>query len=173
MLFETGPGNGWIVKPWARSAPHPRGASFALEIYRRLPNDTDFSILKRHDVPGLNFAAIGDSYAYHTARDTADRLPDESLRTTGENVVQTAIALDALDLVARSSAEPDLLRHRRDRRGVVGTGDGVVPRGAGARVRAARVVQGARRERPPRRTRPLDPRRRLGARRRRRRRRRR
>jgi hypothetical protein len=105
LLFENGPGNPWLVKPWARSAPHPRGASFAIEIYRRLPNDTDFSILKRHDVPGLNFAAIGDSYAYHTARDTADRLTDEALRTTGENVVQTVIAMDALDLRARASGD--------------------------------------------------------------------
>jgi hypothetical protein len=105
MLFETGPGNGWIVKPWARWAPHPRGASFALEIYRRLPNDTDFSILKRHDVPGLNFAAIGDSYPYHTARDTPDRLSDATLRRTGENVVETTLALDALDLSTRSAAD--------------------------------------------------------------------
>ena len=27
-------------------------ASFGIEIYRRLPNDTDFSILKRHEIPG-------------------------------------------------------------------------------------------------------------------------
>ena len=105
MLFEAGPGNGWIVKPWARSAPHPRGASFALEIYRRLPNDTDFSILKRRDVPGLNFAATGDSYSYHTARDTPDRLSDATLRLTGENVVETALSLDALDLSKRSAAD--------------------------------------------------------------------
>ena len=105
MLFEAGPGNGWIIKPWARSAPHPRGASFAVEIYHRLPNDTDFSILKRHDVPGLNFAAIGDSYPYHTARDTPDRLSDETLKNTGENAVETALALDALDLSARSAAD--------------------------------------------------------------------
>jgi hypothetical protein len=104
LLFETGPGNGWIVGPWARSAPHPRGASFALEIYRRLPNDTDFSIFKRHDVPGLNFAATGDSYAYHTARDTADRLADGTLARTGENVVQTVIALDGTDLRQRNAA---------------------------------------------------------------------
>ncbi|MBE3032189.1 MAG: M28 family peptidase, partial [Actinobacteria bacterium] len=45
MLFETGPGNGWLVGPWARRAPHPRGGSYSIEIYRRLPNDTDFSIL--------------------------------------------------------------------------------------------------------------------------------
>jgi peptidase M28-like protein len=105
ILFESGPGNGWILKPWTRSAPHPRGASYAVEIYRRLPNDTDFSILKRRDVPGLNFAATGDSYPYHTARDTPDRLSDHTLRTTGENAVATAISLDALDLSARSAAD--------------------------------------------------------------------
>jgi hypothetical protein len=105
LLFEAGPGNGWIVKPWARWAPHPRGASFAVEIYHRLPNDTDFSILKRRDVPGLNFAAIGDSYPYHTARDTPDRLSDLTLRNTGENAVETAISLDALDLSTRSAAD--------------------------------------------------------------------
>lgn len=105
VLFEAGPGNGWLLQPWARSAPHPRGASFAIEIYKRLPNDTDFSILKRRDVPGLNFAAVGDSYAYHTPRDTADRLSDDTLRLTGENVVQTATAMDALDLRTRSTTE--------------------------------------------------------------------
>jgi hypothetical protein len=105
ILFETGPANGWIVKPWARSAPHPRGASYAIEIYKRLPNDTDFSIFKRRDVPGLNFAAIGDSYPYHTARDTPDRLSDETLRLTGENAVETMAALDGLDLTTRSAKE--------------------------------------------------------------------
>ena len=105
LLFETGPGNPWLLKPWARSAPRPRGVSFGIEIYRRLPNDTDFSIFKRHDVPGLNFAPIGDSYAYHTARDTAERLTDQALRATGENTVQTVIALDALDLRTRTTGE--------------------------------------------------------------------
>ena len=45
-------------------------ASFGVEIYRRLPNDTDFSILKRQGIPGLNFAVADDSYAYHTAWST-------------------------------------------------------------------------------------------------------
>src|SRR5579859_3787510 len=103
LLFETGPGNGWIVKPWARAAPHPRGISIATEIYKRLPNDTDFSIFKRYGVPGLNFALVRDSYPYHTARDTSDRLPDSSLAATGENVVATALALDALDLGAHAN----------------------------------------------------------------------
>ena len=102
VLFETGPANGWIVKPWAAAAPHPRGASYAIEIYKRLPNDTDFSVFKQRDIPGLNFALVGDSYAYHTARDSADRLTDQALQWTGENTVATAIALDAMDLMART-----------------------------------------------------------------------
>jgi hypothetical protein len=105
MLFETGPGNPWLISPWARRAPHPRGGSFAVEIYRRLPNDTDFSILKRHQVPGLNFAAVGDSYTYHTARDTPDRLSARALGHTGENVVAIAQALQRTDLTARSDRE--------------------------------------------------------------------
>ena len=102
VLFETGPANGWIVKPWGAAAPHPRGASYAIEIYKRLPNDTDFSVFKQRDIPGLNFALVGDSYAYHTARDSADRLTDQALQWTGENTVATAIALDAMDLTART-----------------------------------------------------------------------
>jgi len=101
LLFESGPGSSWLLKPWARSAPHPRGVSYAIEIYKRLPNDTDFSILKRQDIPGLNFAAIGDSYAYHTARDAADRVPDRLLQEPAKTIVETAIALDALDARTR------------------------------------------------------------------------
>lgn len=100
-LFETGPGNAWVVKSWARSAPHPQGASYGIEIYKRLPNDTDFSILKTRDIPGLNFATTSDSYAYHTARDTAERLSRESIRSTGENVVSIVSALQNVDVTQR------------------------------------------------------------------------
>jgi hypothetical protein len=103
VLFETGPGNGWLTSVWARHAPHPRGGSYALEIYKRLPNDTDFSIIKAQDIPGLNFAAADDSYAYHTPRDTADRLSTRTLRTMGENLVAIAQGLQTVDITARSA----------------------------------------------------------------------
>jgi hypothetical protein len=106
VLFETGPGNPWLVSEWARRAPHPRGGSYAIEIYRRLPNDTDFSILKTTGVPGLNFAAIGDSYAYHTARDTPERVTRDVLRATGENVVAVAQGLQEVDITARRADSP-------------------------------------------------------------------
>lgn len=105
VLFQTGPGNHWLTRPWARQAPHPRGGSYALEIYQRLPNDTDFSILAAEQIPGLNFAPVGDSYAYHTARDTPDRLTSRTIRTSGENVVAVATALLGTDITQRTAAQ--------------------------------------------------------------------
>ena len=104
-LFETGPGNDWLVAQWARDSARPRGGSYAIEIYRRLPNDTDFSILKRHEVPGLNLAAIGDSYVYHTARDTPERLSSRALSDAGENVVAIVKGLQQTDITARTDRE--------------------------------------------------------------------
>ena len=98
FLFETGPENGALLRAWARATPAPRGASFALEIYARLPRDTDFSILKQAGIPGLNLALVGESGIYHTARDTADHIPDRALQETGDNVVAIMGALDQTDL---------------------------------------------------------------------------
>jgi Peptidase family M28 len=102
LLFETGPGNMWLVNAWARFAPSPAGASYATEVYKRLPNDTDFTILKRAGIPGLNFAPIGNSYLYHTSRDTPGTLQADTLRQTGENAIAIVEALDPIDITKRS-----------------------------------------------------------------------
>lgn len=104
MLFEAGPLNGWVVGPWARRAPHPRGGSFGLEIYRRLPNDTDFTILGRHGLPGLNFALVGDGYSYHTPRDVPERLSPRTVRDLGENIVAVAGGFDSVDVTRRTTS---------------------------------------------------------------------
>ena len=49
MLFESGPANGWITTPWARRAPHPRGASFGLE---NLPPPAERHRLHHPGAPG-------------------------------------------------------------------------------------------------------------------------
>ena len=97
ILFESGPGNEALIRAWANGAPRPHGASYALEIYKRLPNDTDFTILKAAGIPGLNMAPVGNSHAYHTSRDTADRVAADTLLHMGESVVTTMRAMDALD----------------------------------------------------------------------------
>ncbi|HET7216832.1 MAG TPA: M28 family peptidase, partial [Vicinamibacterales bacterium] len=105
MLFEVGPGNDWLLSAWTRHAPYPRGGSFVTEVYRRLPNDTDFSVLKLQEIPGLNFAAVNDGYAYHTDRDRAERVSAETTRKTGEQLVALVEALDRADITQRNGRE--------------------------------------------------------------------
>jgi hypothetical protein len=108
VLFESGPNALPLLRAWSRGAPQPRGGSYAIEIYKRLPNDTDFTILRGASIPGLNFAAIGDGYAYHTSRDTTERLTNDVLRHTGETVVGTVEVLDAGELPARGEVAATL-----------------------------------------------------------------
>jgi Peptidase family M28 len=105
QLFQAGPGNGWLLEPWLRAAPRPRGGSFITEIYKRLSSDTDFSIFSLREIPGLNFAAVGDGYGYHTSRDTAERLAPDTIRHAGEQVVAIVSALDGIDITQRSTTE--------------------------------------------------------------------
>ena len=102
LLFETGPGNAGLLGAWARAVA-PRGASYAREIYRYLPRDTDFSMLKRSGVPGLNLALVGDGYAYHTDRDVPTRISDRTLATAGATVVRLVETLDDMDLGTRTA----------------------------------------------------------------------
>lgn len=96
QLFETGPGWSAPLTAWARGAVAPAGQSFGIEIYRRLPNDTDFTVLKTI-AAGLNFAPIGDSYAYHTDRDVAARVDPFTLRHEIGNTVSIVRTLDELE----------------------------------------------------------------------------
>ena len=71
IMFETSRGNAELAGAFAAAAPHPVASSFAVEVYRALPNDTDFSVLLGDgDFTGLNTAFIDGAAAYHTPQDT-------------------------------------------------------------------------------------------------------
>lgn len=102
VLFETGPGTSPALRAWA-AASRPRGGSYMQSVYDALPNDTDFSILKQlPGVSGINFAAAGDGYTYHTDRDRADRVTSRVLAQAGRVVLDVVEGLDA-----RASLSPD------------------------------------------------------------------
>ena len=92
------------MSAWAKGAPAPTGASFGAEIYKRLPNDTDFTVFKTIGASGLNFAPVADSYAYHTDRDIAPRVEAGTLNHEIGNTIETVRALDAMEWTRR--AEP-------------------------------------------------------------------
>jgi len=105
IMFETSLGNAGLAEAFAAAAPHPVASSFAVEVYRTLPNDTDFSVLLADgDFTGLNTAFIDGAAAYHTPQDVPERLDGGTLQALGDNALALARELGDRDLT--SLAEP-------------------------------------------------------------------
>ncbi len=102
-MFETGPGNAALVEALADVVTRPSTSSVSVEVYRRMPNDTDFSVWRRLGVPGLNFAFIGDVARYHTPLDDLEHLDPRSLQHHVTNAMEAVLALDQAPLPARPS----------------------------------------------------------------------
>ncbi|HEU4425338.1 MAG TPA: M20/M25/M40 family metallo-hydrolase [Pilimelia sp.] len=98
VMFETSSRNAALVRAFARAAPHPVGTSFAVEVYRLLPNDTDFTAFLANGFAGLNSAYIDGAAVYHTPLDTPASVDRASLQHHGDNGLGLARELGAADL---------------------------------------------------------------------------
>ncbi len=93
MMFETSPGNADLVPLFAGAARRPVATSLFYEVYRRMPNDTDFTVWKRAGIKGLNFAFIGGADRYHTKDDDFAHLDPRSVQHEGECALAAARAI--------------------------------------------------------------------------------
>ncbi|WP_320069260.1 M28 family peptidase [Micromonospora sp. RTGN7] len=99
IMFETSRDNARLVDVFGRAAPHPVGTSFAVEIYRALPNDTDFTaFLARAGFVGLNSAYLDGGAIYHTPLDTPASMDRGSLQQHGDNALGLAREFGRTDL---------------------------------------------------------------------------
>ena len=89
LMFQTGDGNGALIRALARAAPHPAASSLSQAIYRRMPNDTDLSTLLPL-TPSLNFANIGGFERYHAPTDTVANADLRTLQHHGESALALA-----------------------------------------------------------------------------------
>jgi hypothetical protein len=90
IMFETSRDNGWLIREFAQSSPTRFANSLSYEIYKRLPNDTDFTIMRRAGFPGLNFAYISGLPHYHTSTDNLENIDQRSLQHQGSYVLGVA-----------------------------------------------------------------------------------
>lgn len=97
-MFETQDGNRTLIKHFGKASKHPVANSLSFEIYKRLPNDTDYSIYKPMGVAGLNYAFTGDVALYHSARDDIAHLDKSSLQHHGDNALDAVRAFRNMDL---------------------------------------------------------------------------
>ncbi|HEX4952738.1 MAG TPA: M20/M25/M40 family metallo-hydrolase [Thermoanaerobaculia bacterium] len=98
VMFETSSGDGQLIQAFARAVPSPVAFSFTYEVYKRLPNDTDFTVARRAGKPGLNFAYIDNVSAYHLAQDDLKRVDRASLQDHGDAALGLARELGNADL---------------------------------------------------------------------------
>lgn len=94
MMFETSAGNRALIARYAEGCARPVAGSLFYEVYKRLPNDTDFTIFKAAGLPGYNFAFIGRADRYHTAEDRLENLDLGSLQHHGDNALSLLRSLD-------------------------------------------------------------------------------
>lgn len=98
VMFETGEHSAGLVPALADRTPVT--TSFAYEVYRLLPNNTDFSIFREAGVTGMNFATIGGSANYDNPTDDLAHADVGSLQDMGDTVMGATRRLGATDLPA-------------------------------------------------------------------------
>ena len=105
IMFETSEQNGWLIREFAKAAPHPVSHSLAYELYKLLPNDTDLTVFRSKGLSGLNFAYIDGQPSYHTQLDSVSELDERSLQHHGSYALALARHFGNLDL--RNVRAPD------------------------------------------------------------------
>lgn len=84
LLFETSDGNGRLID-FYKKAGLPYGYSLTSLVYRILPNNTDFSLVKEN-YPGYNFAVVDNLKFYHTDRDNYSNISLKSIQHYGKQI---------------------------------------------------------------------------------------
>ncbi|ROP36479.1 M20/M25/M40 family metallo-hydrolase [Saccharothrix texasensis] len=99
-MFQTGADNAPLVSAFGQASSRPIANSFAYEVYRRMPNYSDFTIFQDAGARGLNSAFIEHVHDYHSPYDDLSRLDRGSLQHHGETMVGLVRALGDRDLRA-------------------------------------------------------------------------
>lgn len=111
LMFETSPGNSGLIDVYAEAAPHTTGDSSMVEVYRHMPNDTDFTNFSAAGYAGLNSANIGSPAWYHTPGDSLDHVDGSTMQHHGANMLGLATAFAGTDLSALDSGTDTVYFH--------------------------------------------------------------
>ncbi len=91
MMFETGPGNLWILEELGQAVPRPVAFSFLSDLYRLVAKgSTDFAAFDEAGINGMNFAYSYGRTVYHTALDSVESVDERSLQHHGSNALNLA-----------------------------------------------------------------------------------
>lgn len=105
VMFETGSNNLALVSAYRDAVERPVTSSLIVEMYKRMPNGTDYTAYKLQDIPGLNFAFSQGVSLYHSARDSASRIDVRSIQHQGDNMLAAIRAAGDVPLTSLESEQ--------------------------------------------------------------------
>lgn len=104
IMFETGPGNDWLIEGLASGTSNPVAFSFMSDLYRLIAKGgTDFVAFEETGINGLNFAYSFSRTGYHTALDNIESLDQSSLQHHGEYALDLTRYFGNINLEQESS----------------------------------------------------------------------
>lgn len=97
LMFETSRKDYSLVRTLNAGVRDIVSFSFTPLIYKMLQNDTDFTVFRKNNIAGLNFAVVEGFQHYHRMSDTAETLAPETLfryqktvREVGDHFIHTS-----------------------------------------------------------------------------------
>jgi hypothetical protein len=105
LMYETSAGNGPLIREFSRTARRPVANSLMSEVYRHMPNDTDFTVFRQAGMPGLNFAFIGGVEHYHQPSDDLAHVSLSTLQHAGDLALGLARHFGNVDLTGLRGAD--------------------------------------------------------------------
>ncbi|WBW99727.1 M28 family peptidase [Oceanirhabdus sp. W0125-5] len=106
-MFETGEGNSNIIGAMKKSVPHPFAFSATYEVYKQMPNGTDFTEFRNKGLNGLNFANINGAHTYHEPTDNIENYNKKTLQYYGTTILNLMRYLGNADLDKLNDTEID------------------------------------------------------------------
>ena len=85
-MFETSPNNKAVLNLY-EATDKPYSYSITPEIYRLLPNGTDFTVFLENNLTGINISVLDGLENYHTPNDNPDNLSDKSMQHYGDQIL--------------------------------------------------------------------------------------
>ncbi len=105
--YEVSPDNGWVMKEYFKAMRYPIASSLAYEVYRLMPNSSDFTVFKEAGISGFNVAFLEDFVNYHSMNDSPENISLTSLQHIGSYAVDFVKHFGNIEL--KEVKSPDLL----------------------------------------------------------------
>ena len=99
QLLRTGRDNRFVVQRYQAVVTDSMANSVSNEIFKHMPNDTDFSVVQRAGIQGIDLVFAGERNHYHTRLDSVDNLDKNTLQHHGNLLLPLAREFLQADLL--------------------------------------------------------------------------